>query len=55
VEGGEETDEIALNPSTFRSRSTEETLSTLVHEMCHLWQFHKGGDCDAQLEAEEAA
>ena len=42
AEGGEEADEIALNPSTFRSRTTEETLSTLVHEMAHLWQFHHG-------------
>ncbi|MBT9598405.1 MAG: SprT-like domain-containing protein [Vitreoscilla sp.] len=30
--------EIALNPATFSDRSDEEILSTLVHEMCHLWQ-----------------
>jgi SprT-like family len=36
------TDEIALNPGTFRNRSTAETLSTLVHEMCHLQQHHFG-------------
>jgi predicted SprT family Zn-dependent metalloprotease len=36
------TDEIALNPDNFRNRSTAETLSTLVHEMCHLQQHHFG-------------
>lgn len=34
------TDEIALNPDTFGGRSDEQILSTLVHEMCHLWEFH---------------
>lgn len=41
-DGTEVTDEIALNPATFRERSVEETLSTLVHEMAHLWQHHFG-------------
>ncbi len=36
------TDEIALNPETFRDRTTPEVLSTLVHEMCHLQQHHFG-------------
>jgi predicted SprT family Zn-dependent metalloprotease len=36
------TDEIALNPSLFKERTVEETLSTLVHEMVHLWQHHHG-------------
>lgn len=36
------TDEIALNPSHFRARTDEESLSTLVHEMVHLWQHHFG-------------
>ena len=36
------TDEIALNPHHFKDRSAEEVLSTLVHEMVHLWQFHFG-------------
>lgn len=35
------TDEIALNPAAF-GRSDEGILSTLVHEMCHLWQHHSG-------------
>lgn len=35
------TDEIALNPVHF-GRGVKEVLSTLVHEMCHLWQFHYG-------------
>ncbi|MBI4738259.1 SprT-like domain-containing protein [Candidatus Woesearchaeota archaeon] len=34
------TDEIALNPDTFGGCSDEQILSTLVHEMCHLWEFH---------------
>ena len=36
------TDEIAMNPDAFRGHSTAETLSTLVHEMCHLQQHHFG-------------
>ena len=35
-------DEIALNPAHFKERTTEEVLSTLVHEMVHLWQHHFG-------------
>lgn len=42
VDGAEITDEIALNPSHFRSRTTEQSLSTLVHEMTHLEQHHCG-------------
>ncbi len=33
--------EIALNPINF-DRSMKEILSTLVHEMCHLWQQEFG-------------
>jgi hypothetical protein len=36
------TDEIALNPSHFKERTAEQVLSTLVHEMAHLWQYHHG-------------
>src|SRR5246127_2499165 len=36
------TDEIALNPIAFQDRTDEEILSTLVHEMVHLWQYHFG-------------
>lgn len=35
------TDEIALNPDHF-GRTEKEVLSTLVHEMVHLWQQHFG-------------
>lgn len=35
---GECCDEIALNPMHFGDRSLEENLSTLAHEMVHLWQ-----------------
>ena len=36
------TDEIALNPDTFAECTDKDILSTLVHEMTHLWQFHFG-------------
>jgi len=36
------TDEIALNPTHFKNRSVEQTLSTLVHEMTHVEQHHFG-------------
>lgn len=36
------TDEIAMNPQTFEGRKHNEILSTLAHEMCHLWQQHLG-------------
>ena len=39
---GEQLDEIAMNPAFFGVRSIPETLSTLVHEQCHLWQFKFG-------------
>ena len=35
-------DEICLNPIYFLNRTTAETLSTLVHEMVHLWQDQFG-------------
>ena len=38
----EVTDEIALNPNYFSTRKPSEVLSTLAHEMCHLWQHHFG-------------
>ncbi len=42
ADGKEVTDEIALNPSHFHTRTTEQSLSTLVHEMAHLEQHHYG-------------
>lgn len=39
---GQVTDEIALNPEYFAASPLLETLQTLVHEMCHLWQAHFG-------------
>jgi predicted SprT family Zn-dependent metalloprotease len=39
---GAVTDEIAMNPAHFASRSAAEVLSTLAHEMVHLWQHHYG-------------
>jgi predicted SprT family Zn-dependent metalloprotease len=41
--GGKEIhDEIALNIKTFQQRTPVQILSTLVHEMVHLEQFHFG-------------
>jgi hypothetical protein len=34
--------ELALNPDNFIGRSDELILSTLVHEMCHVWQQTHG-------------
>jgi hypothetical protein len=42
VDAKEITDEIALNPYHFATRKPDEVLSTLVHEMVHLWQHHFG-------------
>lgn len=39
---GKESDEIALNPAHFRNGTLSKTLSTLVHEMVHLWQHRHG-------------
>ncbi|MFK5949707.1 MAG: SprT-like domain-containing protein [Methylococcales bacterium] len=39
---GNKTDEIALNPAFFAVTGMNDALSTLAHEMCHLWQFHFG-------------
>jgi predicted SprT family Zn-dependent metalloprotease len=33
---------IALNPAHFATRKPTEVLSTLAHEMTHLWQHHFG-------------
>lgn len=32
--------ELAMNPDYFGGRSLADTLSTLVHEMVHVWQYH---------------
>jgi len=40
--GERTTDEIAMNPNHIGGRSAEATLSTLAHEMAHLWQHHFG-------------
>ena len=37
-----ETDELALNPNMFLKFPLMEICQTLVHEMCHGWQFHMG-------------
>jgi predicted SprT family Zn-dependent metalloprotease len=35
-------DELAMNPDTFKERTDREILSTLVHEMVHVWQDRFG-------------
>jgi hypothetical protein len=39
---GDVADEIAMNPLHFGNRPVKDVLSTLVHEMVHLWQHHLG-------------
>lgn len=34
--------EIALNPMYFVTHNPLELFQTIVHEMCHLWQFEYG-------------
>ena len=41
-DGKTQVDEIAMNPAYFAVLSVENTLSTLAHEIVHLWQFHFG-------------
>jgi hypothetical protein len=42
LEDGRHASEIALNPDLFAESDDREILSTLVHEMAHLWQFVHG-------------
>ena len=39
---GESFSELGLNPQDFVTRSPEQILSTLVHEMAHAWQYCYG-------------
>ena len=39
---GARTDELAMNPVHFLNRDLRATLSTLAHEMVHVWQSHFG-------------
>jgi hypothetical protein len=41
-QGDSVTDEIALNPAEFSDQTDKDILSTLAHEMAHLWQQHFG-------------
>ncbi|HCJ8468940.1 TPA: SprT-like domain-containing protein [Escherichia coli] len=38
------TSELAMNPDFFATRSVADVLSTLVHEMCHVWQHYANVD-----------
>jgi hypothetical protein len=39
---GEIKDGISMNAQYFHDRDIEDTLSTMVHELCHGWQEHFG-------------
>jgi hypothetical protein len=41
-QSGATTHELALNPDCFDNRTDEQILSTLVHEMTHVWQQSYG-------------
>jgi predicted SprT family Zn-dependent metalloprotease len=41
-ETGQKLHELAMNPDDFLERTDRETLSTFVHEMCHVWQYAFG-------------
>ena len=41
-EAGQKIHELALNPTYFTTCNFIEVFQTMVHEMCHLWQFEKG-------------
>jgi predicted SprT family Zn-dependent metalloprotease len=38
----QETDELAINPTMISKFPVLEVCQTIVHEMCHGWQFHFG-------------
>ncbi len=55
AEDGTATDEIAMNPEFFGRERLIEVLQTLVHEMCHLWQYHYGSPGRGRYHNEEWA
>ena len=48
-------DEIALNPEFFPVYPLIEVMQTLVHEQCHMWQFHFGNPSRITYHNEEWA
>lgn len=42
VESGVATDEISINPAYLANFPVIEAMQTVVHEMCHMWQYHFG-------------
>jgi hypothetical protein len=55
ADGSTHTDEIAMNPRHFQTRTLAQVLSTLVHEQCHLWQHHFGNPSRASYHNREWA
>jgi hypothetical protein len=41
-DGEQKAGELGLNPEYLKSRALRETLATLVHEQCHVWQSYFG-------------
>ncbi|MDH0190268.1 SprT-like domain-containing protein [Stenotrophomonas sp. GD03993] len=42
AKNGVATDEIAINPQYLANFPPLEAMQTVVHEMCHMWQYHFG-------------
>ena len=42
AKNGDRIDEICINASYLKERTLTDILSTLIHEMCHLWQYAHG-------------
>lgn len=51
----QETDELALNPAMFVKFPLLEICQTIVHEMCHGWQYHYGKPSQAGYHNKEWA
>lgn len=49
------THELALNPDFFGIKPLIEVLQTMVHEMCHLWQFQYGSPSQKSYHNQEWA
>ena len=51
----QETDELAINPSMFTRFPLLEICQTIVHEMCHGWQYHYGNPSERNYHNREWA
>lgn len=53
--GGQQIDELGINPGYFAIQTLEEVLSTVAHEMVHHWQNHFGSPSKSILHNREWA